>query len=93
MPKIGGYTKFRGYCWKQCPFSTNYANKYYNNGWAGNTTNPNITQSNFTSVTTADHPYTEGTMNFWNPGGRPGWICWDDACPYFLDNGFRYTET
>ena len=73
MAKIHGYTKKRGRCWKYCPYSTNYKNKYYDNGFAGPTTNPDIDQTNFTSVVTSDHPYTEGTMNMHLPGGTPGW--------------------
>ena len=92
MVKIGGYTSYPGRMWKTCPFSTTYYNKYYAHGWAGNTTNPDITQDNFSSVVTASHPDTEGTMNMWNHGGTPGWICWDDACPYYIDNGVRYFE-
>jgi len=92
MVKVNGYTKFRGRCWKFCPYSTNYFNKWYNNSWAGPTTNPGIDQTNFTGVITSDHPYTEGTMNMKNNGGCPGFICLDDACQYFLDNGVRYFE-
>jgi len=92
MVKVGGYTKERGYCWKFCPYSTNYKNKFYNNGFAGPTTNPDITQSTFTTVVTSDHPYTNGTMNMWNPGGNPGWICFDDACQFLIDTGIRYFE-
>lgn len=92
MPKIHGYTDEIGRCWKLCPFSTNYFNRFYDRGFAGNTTNPDIDQTNFISVVTDDHPDTNGTMNMWNPGGVPGWICWDDNCPYFIDNGIRYTE-
>lgn len=92
MVKIGGYTRERGYLWKYCPYSTNYKNKYYNNGFAGNTTNPGIDQTNFTSVVTSDHPYTNGTMNMRSPGGAPGWICYDNDCQYFIDNGVRYFE-
>ena len=92
MVKIGGHTRERGYLWKYCPYSTNYKNKWYNNGFAGNTNNPEITQETFTSVITSDHPYTNGTMNMWHKGGFPGWICWDDACQYFIDHGVRYFE-
>lgn len=92
MAKVGGYTKERGYCWKFCPYSTNYFNKFYNNGWAGPTTNPDIDQTNFTSVVTSDHPYTNGTMNMKNNGGSPGFICQDDDCQYFLDTTRRYFE-
>ncbi len=92
MPKINGYTRERGYCWKFCPFSTNYFNKWYNNSWAGPTTNPDIDQTNFTAVVTSDHPYTNGTMSMKNNGGSPGFICLDDGCQYFLDNGVYYFE-
>lgn len=92
MAKVGGYSRERGYCWKYCPYSTNYFNKFYNNSWAGPTTNPDIDQTNFTAVVTSDHPYTNGTMNMKNNGGAPGFICLDDDCQYFLDTGRRYFE-
>jgi len=92
LVKIHGHTKYIGYCWRLCPFSTFYRTRFYDNGWAGNTTNPDITQENFTSVVTADHPFTEGTMVMHNPGGVPGWLCLDDDCPYFIDNGVRFFE-
>ena len=92
MAKIGGYTKERGYCWKFCPYSTNYKNKYYNNGFAGPTTNPDIDQTNFTSVVTSDHPFTNGTMNMHTSRGVPGMMCMDDNCQFLIDNGVRYFE-
>ena len=93
MAKFRGYTKFIGYCWRYCPFSTAYDNKYYSNGHVGNTTNSGITTANFTTIVTADHTTTEGTMVMHNPGGCPGWLCLDDDCPYYIDNGVRYFET
>jgi hypothetical protein len=92
MVKIHGYTRERGRCWKFCPYSTNYFNKYYNNGFAGPTTNPDIDQTNFTSVVTSDHLYTNGTMNMHTSRGVPGWMCFDDDCQYLIDNGVRYFE-
>jgi len=92
MAKIGGYTKYRGYCWKLCPYSTSYYNRFYARGFAGNTTNPDIDQTNFTSVVTSDHNYTIGTMNMSTSRGVPGWICMDDECQFFIDNGVRYFE-
>ena len=93
MAKIKGYTRERGYCWKLCPYSSSYANRFYNRGFAGNTNNPDIDQTNFTSVVTALHEYTNGTLNYYNTGGHPGWQCSDDDCPYFIDNGIRYFES
>jgi len=92
MVKIHGHTRERGYCWKFCPYSTNYFNKYYNNGFAGPTTNPDIDQTNFTSVVTSDHPFTNGTMNMYTSSGVAKMICHDDACQFLIDNGVRYIE-
>jgi hypothetical protein len=92
VSKIPGHTVSTGYIWKYCPYSTNHKNKYYDNGWAGNTNNPAITQETFPSVVTDDHPDTDGTMNMKTNGGSPGWICLDDNCPFFIDNGYRYFE-
>ena len=92
MAKKGGHTRYIGYCWKLCPFSTAYFNRFYDRGFAGNTTNSGITQTTFTTVVTDDHPDTEGTMNMRVNGGPPGWICLDDNCPYFISNGVRYFE-
>lgn len=92
MPKFRGYTRAVGYLWKLCPYSTAYRNIFYARGFRGYTNNPEITDNNFTSVTTADHGYTEGTLVYHNPGGCPGWLCLDDDCPYFIDNQKRYFE-
>lgn len=94
MVKVNGYTRERGRCWKFCPYSTNYFNKYYNNGFAGPTTNPDIDQTNFTAIVTSDHPFTNGTMNMYTSrGGHPGFYCRDDACQFFIDNSVRYFES
>lgn len=82
----------RGYAWKLCPYSSDYRARFYDLGFVGNTTNPEINENTFNSITTADHPDTEGGMNYKNNGGAPGWICWDNACPYFLTEGVRYFE-
>lgn len=105
MAKVNGYTREHGYCWRICPFSTAYFDKWYSAvpgyhsvpgnptvGWPGPTTNPDIDENNFSSVVTSDHPYSNGTMSMKNNGGSPGFICLDDGCQYFLDNGVRYFE-
>lgn len=92
MPKVKGHTTHVGYRWKLCPYSTAYATIFYNRGYRGYTNNSDITDLNFTSVITADHLFTEGTLVYHNPGGNPGWLCRDDDCPYFIDNGVRYFE-
>ena len=93
MTKVKGHTEFPGYLWKYCPFSTNHKNKYYSNGWHGNTNNQDIlATTNLSSITTADHPTTDGTMNMRVPAGA-GWICLDNNCPYYTTNGVYYFET
>lgn len=91
--KIGGHTLFTGYCWKYCPYSTNHKNKYYDDGWHGNTNNAEILAiSDVSTIVTDDHPDTDGTMIMWTRPGSTGWLCLDDNCPYFIDNGVRYFE-
>ena len=95
MVKIGGHTNERGYLWKYCPYSTNHRNKYYLNGFHGNTNDPTILAvalGDLSSFVTSDHPYTNGTMNMRLRAGSPGWICYDDDCVFFIDNGVRYFE-
>jgi len=82
----------KSYFWKLCPYSTAYRERYYDLGFPGQSTNPLINEATFASILTADHPVTEGGLNYRNPGGVPGWGCLDDACPYFINNFVRYFE-
>jgi hypothetical protein len=86
---MAGYTPNKGYLWKLCPFSQAYKEKYYDNGWDGN--------SNYGSLPVADsnitvHLTTSGTMNMGHRPGMAGWICLDDNCWYFTTYGKRYFE-
>ena len=92
MAKFKGYTSRVGYCWKLCPFSLSYNNRFYSRGYRGNTNNQDITDANFNSVVTVLHSYNDGTMTYYNRGSTPGWLCFDDSCQYFIDNGVRYFE-
>jgi len=93
MTKIKGYTEFFGYLWKYCPYSTNHKNKYYNNGFHGNTNNPTIlATADLSTIPTADHPDTDGTMTMSLRPGAPGWLCQDTNCPYYISNGVFYFE-
>jgi hypothetical protein len=87
MPKTHGHTPYRGHSWKRCPYSTHYKNQYYDNGFLGNSTNPNL------PVSTSDHPETEGTMNTAMSGGVWGFRCMDDNCYYYVNFGKRYFES
>ena len=92
MPKKGGHTQYVGHTWKKCPYSTEYKVDYYDNGEIGNSTDPYI-RANAPAITTGAHPHTEGTMNTWVKGSVPGFMCWDDNCPYFIANGKRHFES
>ena len=39
---------------------------------------------------TASHTVTSGIMIRFNRGSKYGWLCVDDACPYYQDTGQRY---
>ncbi len=42
------------------------------------------------TVSTAAHTVTGGIMIRFNRGSKYGWLCVDDNCPYYTDNGRRY---
>jgi len=90
MVKIGGHTPYIGHTWKLCPYSTAYYTDYYSIGEIGNSTDAYI-RANAPAITTTDHLETEGTMSTW-VRGVPGFMCWDDACHYFITYGKRYFE-
>ena len=52
----------------------------------------NITASG--TCTQTDHTQTLGRMRFYQKGGRSGWMCFDDNCPYYTTKfkGRRYFE-
>lgn len=41
-----------------------------------------------------DHSQTKGRMRFFQRGGKSGWMCFDDNCPYYTTEfiGRRYFE-
>lgn len=85
-----GHTKYRGYSWKRCPYSQWYWDNYLSQGYTGNSNNPNLSSINISKITT--HSDTEGTMNYHNKGGVPGWICNDPDCWYLSEYGRKYFE-
>ena len=46
------------------------------------------------SYSKTDHTQTKGRMRFFQRGGKSGWMCWDDNCPYYTTEfiGRRYFE-
>ena len=90
MPRPGASGSF-GYEWRQCPFSNEYKEKYYDNGFDGNSNYPNL------PVPSGDitiHTTTSGNLIMVNRGGGlPGWLCVDDACGYYIRYGKRFFES
>jgi hypothetical protein len=83
--KFPGHTP--GYhTYRLCPYSQDYKERYYDLGYLGNSTNPNLPVSN-TSV----HPDTDGEMITANRGVW-GFMCMDDSCWFYLNTGVRYFE-
>jgi hypothetical protein len=93
----------RGYAWKLCKYSTQYALKFdltfvdangdvLLDASPGNSTGRDHNSSADTEPEPENHTATEGRMNYRNNGGTPGWMCLDDNCPYFTANGKRYFE-
>lgn len=88
MTKIAGHTQYRGYSWKFCPYSTQYKEAFYDNGYLGNSTNPNLPMTH-----TSDHDFTEGTMMPSMRARAWGFICMDDNCWFYQTYGRRYFES
>ena len=86
MTKINGHTPNDGHTWKLCPHSTQYKTAYYDEGFDGPSTNPNV------PVTTSAHPDTDGTMRTALKGVW-GFRCMDDLCYYYVTYGIRYFES
>jgi hypothetical protein len=87
MVKICGHSPYRGKSYKLCPYSAQYKEAYYDLGYLGNSTNPNIPMAN-----TSAHPYTEGTMNSAMCANVWGYMCMDDNCWFYTTYNRRYTE-
>lgn len=94
-PNVHGYTKYKGYTWRLCPYSTAYRDLFYLAGFRGPSTNPALQGPAWSALTTTIHTQTEGRMSFSSVGGEfgnSGWVCTDPACQFFITNGTRYTE-
>ena len=91
-----GHTKYRGYMWRLCPYSTEYAARYYNrsaipvdnpllpvnDNLPGPSSHPSLATNSWTALPTSSHSTTSGTMEYSTSGGVPGWICKDPNCYY-----------
>jgi len=67
---VSGSKSRAAHRWKYCPYSTQSV--YYNQ------------DSRIPLGEKTYHPETEGRMHTWSHGGPLGWVCADNACPYFL---------
>jgi hypothetical protein len=70
-----------------CPHSTDYKERYYDNGFLGNSTNPNLPLAGV-----SDHTDTDGCMITAHRGSVWGFMCMDDNCWHYINLGFRYFE-
>jgi hypothetical protein len=94
---VGKNLDQRGYCWKLCPWSTAYRERFryeglllvngsYQDGvWVvGNSTDESF-RLDYDSYVCSEHTTTSGRMEYFqNP---PGWICRDPNCHYFTTMG------
>jgi hypothetical protein len=89
MSRKPGHGGSYGYCWKSCPYSLVYKEKYYDLGYLGNSNNPNLP---VTPGDVTEHTTTSGNMIMHNRGNAPGWLCDDPACGYYIRYGRYYFE-
>ena len=76
-------TRYIGYGWKLCPYSTQYKEEYYDNNIPGPSNHSALFHNpSWSALTTTDHPTTSGTMVYRNQGA-PGWACTDTNCYYY----------
>ena len=85
--KVPGHSPTLGHSYKLCPYSTQYKEAYYDHGYMGNSTSGVLPMSH-----TSDHDDTSGTMITSMRARAWGFMCMDDDCWYFLNNGVRYFE-
>jgi len=79
----GSRTRYSGYGWKLCPYSTAYEESYYDNGIQGPSNHPDLFNNpSWGALNTTDHTTTSGTMQYCY-SGCAGWICRDPACYYY----------
>jgi len=87
---------YKGYCWKMCPYSTQWYDKYTADGFyrrvqvLGQTKRFIQVQVPHTDQTL--HDLTSGMMRYHQVGSRAGFICDDPACKYLSTYGQKFFE-
>lgn len=71
----------------KCPYSTE---SDVNEIIDRNRLSPTYGQNVDVSSEATPHTVTSGIMIKFNRGSKYGWLCVDDACPYYQDTGRRY---
>jgi len=79
--------KISSHTYRRCPWSTQYKTQYYDNGFLGNSTYPNLPATNVSA-----HADTDGAMISAFRGTVWGFMCMDDDCWYFTTYGVRHFE-
>ena len=85
-----------GYCWKLCPYSTQWYAKYELDGYYRRIEIIGTAKRHIGVRVPAgdqtDHTLTQGTMRFHQVGPRAGFLCDDPACRYKLTHGKKFFE-
>jgi len=84
--------KFKGYCWKLCPFSTQFGGDglYSVRTRSGSTVTTIFYTVPFAEQT--DHTRTGGRMRFERRGSKAGWICDDLTCYHYTTNTKKFFQ-
>ena len=84
--------KFKGYCWKLCPFSEQLGSDglYAVRTRSGGTVTTTFYKVGGSEQT--DHARTNGRMRFERRGSRAGWICDDLDCYHYTTNGTKFYQ-
>jgi hypothetical protein len=96
-----GHTLYGAYTWRYCPYSEGwtdgvttlelYKELFYDEGYRGPSTNPELRSDSWVPFTTSPHTTTSGRMTY-KHSGYPGFICWDPNCYYYTTNSGYYFE-
>ena len=91
MTNPHGHKPHIGYKWKLCPYSNTYKELFYDLGYRGSSTNPELQSESWSPFSTAAHTTTNGYMVMTYCVNK-GFICKDQACLFYITNGRYYTE-
>jgi hypothetical protein len=88
---------YKGYCWKICPYSTQWYDKYTKNGFYRRVQMTDAYTKRFIQVEVPHtdqtvHTLTSGRMRYHQVGSRAGFLCDDPDCKYLSTYGQKFFE-